>query len=82
MTAVDRFHDDKMSGSRAKTNFPPDFWDNLSLVPLTVRALRELDRRQKILRPRLNSASLQPRLTDLGRFARGGGPDIRRLRGV
>jgi hypothetical protein len=26
-------------------NFPPEFWNNLSRVPLTRRALRELDRR-------------------------------------
>ncbi|GAB1312200.1 WW domain-containing protein [Madurella fahalii] len=65
---------------RGLSNFPPEFWDNLSKVWLTRRALRELDRR--------NSAQPAPRpvapavyTTDLARFARSGGPDIRHLRG-
>ncbi|KAH8906449.1 hypothetical protein BR93DRAFT_969641 [Coniochaeta sp. PMI_546] len=61
-------------------NFPPEFWDGLSRVPLTRRALRELDRR--------NSAQTAPgpaapavHTTDRVRFARHGGPDLRHLRG-
>ncbi|KAK3311176.1 uncharacterized protein B0T15DRAFT_520711 [Chaetomium strumarium] len=63
------------------SNFPPEFWDDLSKVPLTRRALRELDRR--------NSAWPAPRpvipavyTKNLARFARHGGPDFRHLRGV
>ncbi|TWU70636.1 hypothetical protein ED733_000360, partial [Metarhizium rileyi] len=70
-------------GKRAKYtgegNFSPTFWDNLSKVWLTPRSLRELDRR--------NNAQPQPRFaapeyqTELARFARHGGPDLRHLRG-
>ncbi|KAK3338037.1 hypothetical protein B0H65DRAFT_542475 [Neurospora tetraspora] len=62
------------------SNFPPEFWDNLSKVPLTRRALRELDRRNST-RPAPGPAAPAVYTTDLARFARHGGPDLRRLRG-
>lgn len=61
--------------------FPPSFWDDLSKVWLTTRALRELDRRNKH-RPATPEASGRFATKDLARFARQGGPDLRRLRGV
>ncbi|KIE02323.1 hypothetical protein MAJ_01981, partial [Metarhizium majus ARSEF 297] len=84
-----RQHPDELSQSnppakKAKTtwenNFSPTFWDKLSKVWLTPRALRELDRRN-------NSHSLLPSVvpgetpTELTRFARHGGPDLNHLRG-
>ncbi|RKU39869.1 hypothetical protein DL546_000423 [Coniochaeta pulveracea] len=33
------------STRKSQRNFPPEFWDGLSQIPLTRRALRELDRR-------------------------------------
>ncbi|KAL2255946.1 hypothetical protein VTK26DRAFT_2446 [Humicola hyalothermophila] len=65
--------------SRA-ANFPPEFWDNLSKVWLTRRTLRELDRRNST-RPALGPAAPAVYTTDLARFARHGGPDLRHLRG-
>ena len=65
----------------AKSNFPPKFWDNLSKVSATPRALRELDRRKNARLVRKPPApAVHP--TDLERFARRGGPDLRHLRGV
>lgn len=63
--------------------YPPQFWDSLSKIELTRRALEELNRRTKT-RYSLPSP-LQPRTTtsgDLARFTRHGGPDLRDLRGV
>lgn len=52
------------------------------VLRLTARALRELNRRAEA-RPRQRAApAAGPVPTDLGRFARGGGLDLRRLRGV
>ena len=64
-------------------NFSPKFWDTLSKVWLTPRALRELDRRNNLqpLAPE-PSAPASAFSMDLGRFARRGGPDLRHLRGV
>ncbi|TWU79164.1 hypothetical protein ED733_008866 [Metarhizium rileyi] len=64
-----------------QSNFSPEFWDNLSRVWLTPRALRELDRRNKTTQPlrRVPVPELYP--TQLARFARRGGPDLRHLRG-
>ncbi|KAI0537485.1 hypothetical protein GGR58DRAFT_347523 [Xylaria digitata] len=65
----------------ARPNFPPEFWDRLSKIPLTVRALRELDRRNSI------QSSLPPTSKEgtffgcLAKFARCGGPNIVDLRG-
>ncbi|KAI1110341.1 hypothetical protein F5Y14DRAFT_429109 [Nemania sp. NC0429] len=68
----------------AHRNFPPVFWDRLSKTHLTRRALRELDRRN-----RLQSSPPPPTPTpkeeifsgNLANFARSGGPDIADLRG-
>ncbi|TWU71214.1 hypothetical protein ED733_000263 [Metarhizium rileyi] len=65
---------------REISNFLPAFWDNLSKVWLTRRALRELDRRNEENLTTRSSAS-GAILTSLARFARRGGPDLRRLRG-
>ncbi|KAH8757624.1 hypothetical protein F5883DRAFT_631949 [Diaporthe sp. PMI_573] len=62
------------------SNFPPEFWDNLSKVWLTRRALRELDRRNST-RPAPGPAAPAVHTTDHARFARHGGPDLRHLRG-
>ncbi len=64
-------------------NFPPEFWDNLSKVWLTRRALRELDRRNNAQPPSAPVASAPAVFTsDLARFSRHGGPNLRHLRGV
>ncbi|KAJ3576628.1 hypothetical protein NPX13_g3637 [Xylaria arbuscula] len=66
----------------ARRNFPPEFWDRLSKVFLTGRALRELDRRNAI-----QSLPAPPKSEEelfsgtLSRFARCGGPSIVDLRG-
>ncbi|GAB1311857.1 hypothetical protein MFIFM68171_02067 [Madurella fahalii] len=62
---------------RGPSNFPPEFWDNLSKVWLTPRALRELDRRNNA--PGAQTPAVYTK--DLARFARHGGPDLRHLRG-
>ncbi|TWU72058.1 hypothetical protein ED733_002927 [Metarhizium rileyi] len=68
------------SAVRIASNFPPKFWDNLSKVWLTPRALREKDRRNGAQPPgTVSAASVIP--TTLARFARRGGPDLRHLRG-
>ncbi|KAB5536099.1 hypothetical protein GE09DRAFT_1176609 [Coniochaeta sp. 2T2.1] len=74
--------DDKSSiKSSSYSNFfpSPAFWDNLSKVPLTRWALRELDRRNNIDPPKAAVPAVYT--TDLARFARHGGPDLRHLRG-
>ncbi|XP_044722090.1 uncharacterized protein HRG_05005 [Hirsutella rhossiliensis] len=69
----------KAARGHRETNFPPSFWDDLSKVWLTPRALRELDRRSKA--PRQPTLPIAPVDGDLARFARRGGPDLRHLRG-
>ncbi|KAL7917979.1 hypothetical protein ACQKWADRAFT_265137 [Trichoderma austrokoningii] len=61
-------------------NFSPAFWDNLSKIFLTRRALRELDRRNNA-RPRSEKAAPELSTTDVNRYSRRGGPDLRHLRG-
>ncbi|KAG9252484.1 uncharacterized protein F5Z01DRAFT_230756 [Emericellopsis atlantica] len=66
--------------------YPPSFWDNLSTIPLSRAALRELDRRN-----RTNAASWSPRpaqpqqlpqaCRDIKEFARRGGPNLLDIRG-
>lgn len=71
------------STRRRAANFPPQFWDTLSKVWLTPRALRELDRRNDTRPPATEATapiSIIP--TNLARFARRGGPDLCQLRGV
>lgn len=69
------------SSGRQRSNFPPEFWDNLSKLWLEPRALRELDRRNN-LQPLSKPTPAEPYATDLARFARHGGPDLQDLRGV
>ncbi|OAA44189.1 hypothetical protein NOR_03917 [Metarhizium rileyi] len=80
-TAQDSFPTKRIqSAVRIASNFPPKFWDNLSKVWLTPRALREKDRRNGAQPPgTVSAASVIP--TTLARFARRGGPDLRHLRG-
>ncbi|OAR00666.1 hypothetical protein LLEC1_07337, partial [Akanthomyces lecanii] len=70
------------SATREASNFPPQFWDNLSKVWLTPRALREKDRRNGG-QPRVATSTTPVTVTPttLARFARRGGPDLRHLRG-
>ena len=67
--------------ARNSSNFAPEFWDNLSKVWLTPRALRELDRRNDA-QPVPKPPAPAVHTADLARFARRGGPDLRHLRGV
>lgn len=80
-----RQHADDKSSIKSSSHpnfFPsPAFWDNLSKVSLTRWALRELDRRNDNNPPKAATAPAV-RTTDLTRFARHGGPDLRHLRGV
>ncbi|KAK3337579.1 hypothetical protein B0T19DRAFT_455443 [Cercophora scortea] len=57
-----------------------EFWDNLSKVWLTPRALRELDRRNDA-QPTSKPPTPAVYTRDLAQFARHGGPDLRHLRG-
>ncbi|KAK0613157.1 hypothetical protein B0T17DRAFT_477589, partial [Bombardia bombarda] len=66
--------------TQSSSNFAPEFWDNLSKVWLTPRALRELDRRNDA-RPAPKPPAPAVYTTDLARFARRGGPDLHHLRG-
>ncbi|KAI0426085.1 hypothetical protein F5Y09DRAFT_76522 [Xylaria sp. FL1042] len=71
----------KSRGHHYSSNFSPEFWDNLSKVWLTPRALRELDRRNSIRPATEPTTSEDIHSKDLARFARHGGPDLRHLRG-
>jgi hypothetical protein len=64
-----------------------EFYDSLSKVWLTRRALKELDRRTSQANSRRRPASTPRRVTrsasiQIQRIARDGGPDLRDLRGV
>ncbi|KAM0421261.1 hypothetical protein ACHAPT_010983 [Fusarium lateritium] len=68
--------------------YPPEFWDRLSTIPLIRTALEELDRRTSRRRPSYPppptqlSQDLAPATArELAQFARHGGPDLRDLRG-
>lgn len=67
--------------------YPPEFWDRLSKVPLIHSALEELDRRTSTRpsRPPPSTRVAQDLTVAttrrLARFARRGGPDLRDLRG-
>ncbi len=63
------------------------FYDSLSKVWLTRRALKELDRRKIKVNSLQRPASMPSQVTrkaleEIQRFARDGGPDLRDLRGV
>ncbi|KAH7129629.1 hypothetical protein B0J13DRAFT_452806 [Dactylonectria estremocensis] len=81
---ADEISQDNSPAKKAKStggrNFSPAFWDNLSRVWLTPRALRELDRRNNT-RPSPGFTAPEVCSTDLARFARRRGPDLRHLRG-
>jgi len=69
--------------SRSRT--PPEFWDNLSRIPLCRRALREFNRRRArspVPQPPVLSDINGHLVKQLKRFARRGGPDLRDIRGV
>ncbi|KZL69354.1 glyoxylate reductase [Colletotrichum incanum] len=76
----------------ASWEYPPRFWDTLSKIHITSRALGELDRRISARSslaspPQAASDGLAPQPAStptppgLARFARHGGPDLRDLRG-
>src|SRR6266699_1795274 len=69
-------------GIQSTSNFSPQFWDDLSRVWLTPRALRELDRRNRIQPPSEPEVHAGDCPTDLARFARHGGPDLHHIRTV
>lgn len=73
----------KFSAAQNTSNYPLKFWDNLSKIWLTPRALRELDRRNNT-NPSTISTATSSSITAiiLARFARHGGPDLRYLQGV
>ncbi|TFB01190.1 hypothetical protein CCMA1212_007032 [Trichoderma ghanense] len=68
--------------------YPPEFWDRLSQIPLVHGAIEELDRRSCV-RPSYPSPSTESvkdftpaaAARELARFARHGGPDLCNLRG-
>ncbi|KAI3394029.1 hypothetical protein diail_3293 [Diaporthe ilicicola] len=64
---------------QARALRPPQFWDNLSHIPLVKAVLQELDQRNQDIPALCSSSSLAG--TDLLRFARHGGPDLSDLRG-
>ncbi|KAM3428581.1 hypothetical protein MY4824_008729 [Beauveria thailandica] len=68
------------SALQIASNYPPQFWDSLSKVSLTPRALREKDRRSGVQPPATVSVASVTPIT-LARFARRGGPDLGHLRG-
>ncbi|KAL6885991.1 hypothetical protein GGI43DRAFT_279528 [Trichoderma evansii] len=88
----------KSSGTvRRLSNFSPEFYDSLSKIWLTPRALRELDRRNENLPPYKSTTTpaaglVKPRgaklvalaklgRSELARFAATGGPDLSDLTG-
>lgn len=89
-------HRTKRNSSRTDQDSPPpQFWDNLSHIPLVKRALRELDRRNNTTLPRgqgpeasrpspgdIRQLEAGIIYQDIKRFSRTGGPDLTDLRGV
>jgi hypothetical protein len=70
---------------RSRSQTPPEFWDNLSRVPLCRRALREFNRRTTepvAPEPPVLSVLKDDLVKQLKRFARRGGPNLRNIRGV
>ena len=66
--------------------YPPEFWDRLSKVPLAEDALEEFDRQTLEIQPSFpllgRTRSFAPTgAKELARFARHGGPDLCHLRG-
>ncbi|KAK5993306.1 hypothetical protein PT974_06735 [Cladobotryum mycophilum] len=80
--AADDLAQDERPGQRTKSsedNNSPSFWDNLPEVPLTEKALAELNRRNN-LKPRPSLVKPKRPAPDMARFARQGGPDLGHLR--
>ncbi|KAK7422432.1 hypothetical protein QQZ08_009514 [Neonectria magnoliae] len=80
-------HQDNHPTKEPSWQYPPEFWDGLSKIPLIHNAVEELERRT-CTRPSFPSppTELAQDLTlaatrELARFARHGGPDLRDLRG-
>lgn len=77
-------HDDRRCFHPAKRTdrrrFPPAFWDNLSQVYLTSRALKEHERRNKThASPKRKAPGVS--FHNIAKFARHGGPDLGDIRG-
>ena len=71
------------------SGYPPEFWDTLSKVRLTRRALREIDRRNtqcalvtNVTRTYTSRRILRSDSRRLGKLAKDGGLDLSALRGV
>ena len=63
-------------------NFAPEVYDSLPNISLTIRAVRELNRRNKESRTE-RKLVIDPEIpTSIAHFARQGGPDLTDLRGV
>ncbi|KAG5802782.1 hypothetical protein H9Q74_013602 [Fusarium xylarioides] len=80
-------HQDRHPAKEPSWQYPPEFWDRLSKIPLIHNAIEELERRT-CTRPSFPSPptelahDLTPTATtELARFARHGGPDLCDLRG-
>ena len=84
--------EEQPSAKRRKTaphNHPPEFWNALSKITLTRRALRELDRRttlqkttQEVEATNRSTRLLRSDTEKLLRTAKNGGPNLNHLRGV
>ena len=73
------------------SGYPPEFWDTLSEVRLTRRALREIDRRNaqshsspvtNVIGTATSRRILRSESRRLEKVAKDGGPDLSALRGV
>ena len=73
------------------SGYPPKFWDTLSTVRLTCRALREIERRTaqsrfapvtNVTRTNTSRRILRSDSRRLAKLAKDGGPDLSALRGV
>ena len=76
---------------KLSSGYPPEFWDTLSTVRLTRRALREVERRTaqsqlppvtNVTRTNTSRRILRSDSRRLAKLAKDGGPDLRALRGV
>ncbi len=74
-----------MKTTHPPSNFSPPSYDSLPKILLTLRALEELDRRNEesegLTEPSPFPVGQSSPGTTVARFARRGGPDLRRLRG-
>ena len=74
----------KRQWNSTTTHHAPGFWDSLSQIFLTHRALKEFDRREALKAREATTESLTPGtlVGDIKRFARTGGPDLLDIVGV